>query len=263
MIVTRYISQKMLLVGLALSITVAAIFGLERSGALTSANIWLLNQSRDAGLVLDQLRIEGADRTERFDILSVLEVDGGMPLLAVELEEIRTRLESLPWVRRAAVARRFPNELGIIIEERQPFALWQKNGTLHLVDTEGHIIDGVSLTEFESLRILVGDGAPEASTELAALSAIDPDLMAQVRSVIRVGDRRWDLLFTNGIRVKLPDNATDWDSEAAFARFSDLEANDRLLDREVSVIDMRFDDRIVLRVLPAGRRAMDGLEERT
>lgn len=263
MILTRFISQKILLIGLAFSIAAAGLFGLERSGALKSASIWLLDQSRDAGLVLDQLRIEGAERTKRYDILSVLEVDGGMPLLAVELEEIRERLESLPWVRRAAVARRFPNELAIIIEERQPFALWQKNGILQLVDTEGQIVKGVGLTEFESLRILVGDGAPEASMELAALSAIDPDLMALVRSVIRVGNRRWDLLFTNGIRVKLPDNATDWDSESAFARFSELEANDRLLDREVSVIDMRFDDRIVLRVLPAGRRAMDGLEERT
>ena len=86
-------------------------------------------------------------------------------------------------------------------------------------------------------------------------------MAARVTTVVRVGERRWDLIFDNGIRVKLPDNSDPkYKSSTAWERFVRLEKKHRLLAREVSVIDMRIADRLIMRVTPAGRRMMDGKE---
>jgi len=238
-----------------LALAVAALFG------QAFAATWMQETSRQAGFVLSNLSIEGNVRTRQADILATLDIDTGMPLMAVDLQALQHRVEALPWVRLVTVTRILPGDINLHIEERKPFALWQRAGQLRLIDEEGVVITQRGLTAFSGLPMIVGDGAPHEMGKLFQMLSAAPDLAQRVKTAVRVGDRRWDLLFDNGIRVKLPEDLDPvYGSDKAWSRLDRLEKQHRLLAREVSVIDMRIPDRLIMRVTPAGRRMMDGKE---
>ena len=46
-------------------------------------------------------------------------------MLLVDLDEVKARLELLPWVEEASVGRVLPDRLVVDIKEREPAAIWQ------------------------------------------------------------------------------------------------------------------------------------------
>jgi len=82
---------------------------------------------------------------------------------AVDLAEVRTALEALPWVRSVRVRRVWPDRLEVTLEEHVPLAHWGENAS---VNTFGERFDARSeapLDEFartvEEFRALGGRGA--------------------------------------------------------------------------------------------------------
>ena len=67
---------------------------------------------------------------------------------------------------------------------------------------------------------------------------------------MRVAGRRWDIELSNGIRIKLPENG----AERALKQVAEMAGEERILEREISVIDMRLIDRVVLRLEPAAAK---------
>lgn len=227
----------------------------------SSANIWFMETSRDAGLVLSSLKVSGTSRTSDHDLQAVLDIDNGMPLLAIDLDNLQARIEALPWVKQAIINRQLPGELVIDVTEREPYALVQSAGRLALVDSEGVRITEQGLSAFRHLPLLVGDLAATDYGTFEQLMAEQPTLAARVKSAVRVGGRRWDIIFDNGVRVKLPaEHLTDYNAALAWRKFADIERRQQLLAREISVIDLRQPDRLIVRVTPLGRRKMTGKE---
>ncbi len=222
---------------------------------------WLLETSRQAGFALSELTVEGEKRTAYNDVLAALDIDDGMAILAVDLDIIQTRIETLPWVKSAKISRIFPGEIKISIIEREAFALWQYDGKVHLIDPEGVIITSRGLTEFSSLPLIVGAAASSKIDTLFSKLEETPALSKRVKTAVYVGERRWDIVFDNGIRVKLPeDTPSNYTGTDAWNKFARLQSEHNFLARELSVIDMRIKDRVVVRVTPSGRRQMDGKE---
>ena len=50
----------------------------------------------------------------------------------VNLNQVRSLFESVPWVRRASVRRIWPDALRVSIEEQQPLALWNENQMVNI-----------------------------------------------------------------------------------------------------------------------------------
>ncbi|MBO6505569.1 MAG: cell division protein FtsQ/DivIB [Kordiimonadaceae bacterium] len=224
-------------------------------------NILWMETTSDAGLVLSNVEISGLQRTNIRDVEAVLDVDTGMPLLAIDLVALQARVEALPWVKEATINRQMSGDMIIEIEERVPFALSQLNGQVNLIDADGVAITNRGLGAFEGLVLLVGKVSRQHLMEFQTLMQANPEIGSQIRSAIWVNDRRWDIVFKNGIRVKLPSALAEaYNMQSAWNRFVDLNREHRLLDREVSVIDMRMNDRLVVRVTPAGRVKMSGEE---
>ena len=55
-------------------------------------------------------------------LAAAVDVKRGDPILSLDLDAVRHRLESIGWVKQATVWRQLPDTLNIEIEERQPFA---------------------------------------------------------------------------------------------------------------------------------------------
>lgn len=253
-----YVRARMALVSVSfgfLAIVTAAVL------LKNETNVWWMETTSDAGLVLSNIEIKGLNRTKRRDVEAVLDVDTGMPLLAIDLAALQTRVEALPWVKEATITRELPGNMSIEIKERVPYALSQIDGHVNLVDPDGVTITNRGLGAFRDFVLIVGKVSKMQLTQFQSLMDTNPNMSKRVRSAVWVNDRRWDIVFKNGVRVKLPSAmAETYDMQAAWARFGELNAEHRLLEREVSVIDMRLNDRLVVRVTPAGRVKMSGDE---
>src|SRR5690606_18038171 len=119
-----------------------------------------LNLSREAGLAVADVLLEGRERTDAGLLLAVLDVKRGDALLGIDVAAARERLEAINWVRSAVIERGLPHTLYVRIEERQPMALWQRGEKLVLVDAEGVVILRDNIAAFGHLPVLVGDEAP-------------------------------------------------------------------------------------------------------
>ncbi|MCM0019823.1 MAG: FtsQ-type POTRA domain-containing protein [Tagaea sp.] len=202
-----------------------------------------LNASARAGLAIGDVVVEGRERTAARDVLAVLDARRGAPILAFDPHAAKIELETLPWVRRAAVERRLPDTIHVRLEERVPLALWQTRGRFHVIDVEGREIAGVDPGRFARLVVVVGDDAPPHAAALIALLDTEPAMRARIAAAVRVGGRRWNLNLDNGVVVNLPET----NAGAAYERLAQLARDNALVERDLVSVDLRLPDRLILR----------------
>jgi cell division protein FtsQ len=235
---------------LVLGTSAAGAWYVERDGRLAAiiaqAQTRLAATGADLHLTIESVQVVGRERANRRAILDALGVRRGMPILSVDLDAAEARLETVPWIRSASIERLLPDTLYLRIIERTPLALWQHGGKFDLIDQDGNVIANADPAAFPTLPQVVGDGAPAATPDLLALLAAEPALQQHVTAAVRVGARRWNVEFDNGIEVALPETG----AAAAWHRLAALDRSDHLLARDVQTIDMRLPDRLVLRVTP-------------
>lgn len=199
-----------------------------------------------SGLAVTSLHIEGRKRTSMHEVMQAINIKKNDPIMQLSLSEIRDRLKEVPTIREAAVERALPGDLYIRIIEREPVAIWQHQGELSLVDDNGVIMDGMDMTPYRHLPLIVGDGAPQHVRELMDIFARSPEMMQEFASAIRVGDRRWNIRLQSDIEIKLPEvGAGD-----ALGRLATLDKNEQLLQRTIKVIDLRVPDRVFIKLSP-------------
>jgi cell division protein FtsQ len=224
-------------------------FALSRSPdgrqLLAQAGDRVLQASAALGLVVSDIEVEGRETTDAATILAALAADRGTPILAVSPSRAKQQLESLPWVRSAAIERRLPATLFVRLVERHPLAVWQHDGRLELIDNRGEVIPVKDLGRFAKLPTVVGEQAAGHAAALIDMLGREPELAARVSDAVRVDDRRWNVRIDHAIDVLLPEE----NPAAAWARLAVLERQNNLLKRDVQTVDMRLPDRLVLRAL--------------
>jgi cell division protein FtsQ len=217
--------------------------------AYDGARTHVLALSGAAGLKVQEIFIEGRAETPGQHVLEVLNVNRGTPILGFNPAMAKAELEQLPWIKEASVERRLPDTILVRIVERRPLALWQRGGRMAVIDQDGTEIKGADPARFAGLPLVVGDDAPAHASALLALMALEPDLQKRVIAAIRVGARRWNLRMDAGDGVAVDVQLPEINPGEAWARLAELERVNRLLDRSVSVIDMRFPDRLIVRAV--------------
>ena len=210
--------------------------------ALDLAYRYALEASVTAGLRVEDVLLDGREHTTRDQIIAALGLQRGDPMLAFDPFTLRQRVETLPWVHTARVERLFPSTMRISITERNPIALWQKNGQFHIVDDEGVVIADSAPERYRDLLIVVGEDAPKHVPELVVMLAAEPALKQRVSAAVWVGERRWNLRFDDRIDVRLP----ELEATAAWGKLARLEREFGILGRDVDAIDMRLPDRLVV-----------------
>ena len=168
------------------------------------------------------------------------------PQALVSVSEIRRRLLDYGWVKDARVSRRLPDGLVIDIVERTPAALWQNEGRLALIDSQGVVLDRVPVDKMPDLPLLIGPGANTQEEQLDRLMAAVPTLKPQLSSATWVGGRRWDLNFQSGEIVALPEGEEG--AKAALMKFARLDKQTGLLGRDVVRFDLRVPGKMIARL---------------
>ncbi len=208
----------------------------------------LLTATAALGFEVREVFVVGRVQTPRTQLLKALGANRGSAILGVDLTAARQRIIALPWVSDASVERVLPDTVVIRIIERKPVALWQRHGTFTLVDAAGETIAGADAAAFNTLLVIVGEGAPERAVALREMLAGEETIGPRVKGAVWVGRRRWDLALEGGITVRLPDH----DPTGALHRLAAYQRVHRLLERGVQTIDLRLADRVVIRRAPKG-----------
>jgi cell division protein FtsQ len=243
----RWYRPALYAVGAGLGLLLGGGFGIWAisSGRLAEAESSLVGRAlaltADAGLAVRQVYVDGRLRTGLPELRARLGVKVGDPILGIDTEAARERLEQLRWVDQASVVRMLPDHLYIHLIEREPLALWQRDHEFAVIDRSGAVIesglDDARLPEaYRHLRVLVGADAPSHAAALFALLSTEPALSDRVVAATWVGDRRWDLHLDNGIDVMLPEHHP----QAAWHLLAAKAHDEALLQRAIKVVDLRL-----------------------
>ncbi len=103
-------------------------------GGLYAGFIFLRNL---AFFSLEKIEISGVKKASPAEIEALMRVRRGENLFRLDLEEIRRRVETHPWVRRARVSRKLPRTLRVHIKEEEPVAITVLEERLYFLNEEG------------------------------------------------------------------------------------------------------------------------------
>ena len=189
-------------------------------------------------------QISGAGSTLEEDIREVLPVDFPISSFSIDVQEMRKILVELDPVADASLRVR-DGILFIDVSERNPAFVWRKRDGLELLDETGHYVRSITARmDYPDLPLVAGEGADENIAQARALLASAAPLAERLRGLIYVGERRWDLALDRNQRIMLPAEG----AVQALEKILILNDTQELLDRAISVVDMRLSDRPTLRL---------------
>ena len=146
----------------------------------------------ELGFGVEEVLVAGRSRTDRDALLSAVGVERGTPILSFRPEMARAAILEIPWVKSVRVERRLPDTILVRVEERRPMAIWQHQGLIRMIDTDGGLIDVEPPRRFEGLPIVVGPDAPNLPAAVQLALRVDFVWLGRDREgvlVPRVGDR--------------------------------------------------------------------------
>ena len=205
-------------------------------------------------------RVEGASDDLAEAVRAKLALPLPMSSFDIDLDAARDRIEALEAVKKADLRVRSGGVLQVLITERVPVAVWRTEDGLTLVDETGHRVAGLlSRADRADLPLIAGEGADAATPEALELIAAAGPLTPRIRGLVRMGDRRWDIVLDRDQRILLPEK----NPVQALERLLALDHAQDLMNRDILTVDLRSDHRPTLRLTPnalAEIRRAQGLE---
>lgn len=165
----------------------------------------------------------------------------------LDMDAIREVAEGLDAVAGAQVSVRSGGVLQVLLTERDPIAVWRRESGLDLIDATGHRVAGLAARgDRADLPLVAGEGADAAMDEAMAIFNAAQPIGPRLRGLMRMGERRWDVVLDRDQRILLPqDNPV-----AALERLLALDHAEKILDRDILTIDLRNNNRPALRLAP-------------
>lgn len=218
----------------------------DRQEALARAVVDLRQQIETRPeFMVNLLAIEGASAPTETHIRSIFPYALPLSSFDLDLAAVQALVTDLPVVAKAAVRIRQGGVLAVEVSERLPVALWRTHHGIGIVDLEGVVIGAVeSRAHRADLPIIAGEGADRAVAEALDILAAATPLGARVKGLVRIGERRWDVVLDRDQRILLPEAAP----ARALERVIVLHQVHDMLERDLAVVDMRLAERPTLRL---------------
>ena len=251
--------------------------GLPTLLVLAVAGLWLADEGRRASVTQSFVQLKEKFQNRPEFLVSLVSVEGCSKDLAeavrarlglqlpkssfdLDLEAARMRIEELDAVKSAELRVRSGGVLQVVVTEREPVAVWRMDEVLTLVDDSGHRVAGLhARSDRPDLPLIAGEGADAATPEALEILAAAGPLAPRIRGLVRMGERRWDIVLDRDQRILLPTE----EPVRALERLLALDHAQDILARDLLSVDLRVPARPTLRLTPFAMtelRRAQGLE---
>lgn len=170
--------------------------------------------SRSSLFDVDRVVVEGADRSGPHPVLDASGIGPGRAMVSVDREASVARVEALPWVSEARVARSWPATVRIDVTEREPVAVAGEGPSTVVVDNTGRILGAAGPADarlpWAGPAPIGGPGgllAPSRRPVASLLAELPPSLHAEVTEGTVTGDGALAVVLHDGIVVRLGDGS--------------------------------------------------------
>jgi cell division protein FtsQ len=159
--------------------------------------------TRSSLLDVDRVQVVGGPTTGAEAIRAAAGIRPGDQMVDLDLTAARARIEALPWVRSARLARAWPGTVRIVVAERQPVArIADGAGHWWLADGTGRLLALVPTPPDGLVEVagVVGGGqpgarlAPRAASALAMIQRLPAEVAARTVGLRFRGDTEIDLV---------------------------------------------------------------------
>jgi len=214
------------------------------AGAALLLALWL----RSGLIGADQWPIRWLDvegdltRTSASQVRAAVASPAARGFFAVDLEQVRERVESLPWIAHAEVSRHWPDALRVQVMEHQPVARWNDD---RLFSDQGEVfrVDGsegmqglASLNGPESMRDQVLEGWLGMRRQLGRIGRDIVELSVDERGA-------WRLRLDDGVRLVLGRERV----EQRLGRYMAVHQALAGQVRRIGTVDMRYTNGLAVR----------------
>ena len=241
------LSPKLALVGavavLALALGATLATGHRGQRLATAIGTGVDGRFGQAGFRLRTIEVQGASSLAAADIVKAAQIYKNQPLLGLDLNRLKARVEAVGWVKEARVVRLLPDTLVVAVVERRQMAVWQHAGRQVVIDDHGQPIPEADPSRFATLPLVVGEGGAAHAPEILPVIAQRPKLIGQMDALVRVDDRRWDVRMKDGSLIQLPADGV----ENALMQLERLDQRSRILELGFDRIDLRNPDVVAVR----------------
>ena len=194
--------------------------------------------------MLSALSIQGSSDSLNAEIREILGLNFPISSFDLDLADLRNRVLSLPPVETAEVRLEGGSILHVKVKEKVPALLLKDDTGIHVLNKNGDYIRPLLSTEYGSkLPVITGQGAQKAAAEAFILFSALHDKLDEVRGLVLVGGRRWNIVLKSGQVIMLPEKK----SEQAVQKILILDKAEKILSRDIAVFDFRLPYRITLR----------------
>ncbi|MFU8881928.1 MAG: cell division protein FtsQ/DivIB [Rhodobacterales bacterium] len=195
--------------------------------------------------MVNLMAIDGASSTVAADIRDAVALEFPLSSFDLELEAILATIRALPAVSDARLRVRSGGILQVDVTERIPAVVWRRGDGLVVLDAAGFVTGPAATREAHAtLPLIAGEGADQHVTEALDLVRAAGPLGARMRGLVRIGERRWDVVLDRDQRILLPEDAP----VQALERVIALGQVHEMLERDLSVVDMRLAARPTIRM---------------
>lgn len=238
----------------------ATVAAMVIAGALAwlAMSAWRAQSSRMNLLPVREVVFTG--ELSRVDAEELKRLAGGIRnagMLGTDLNEVKSAVKQVEWVRDAEVRRRFPGTLVVAVREQTPFARWVATDAIgdpdrsFLVNTDGDVFEA----ETEEALPLLGGPDGSAREVLAGYQAFRALLapIARDAAEVRLSPRRaWQVKLAGGAILELGRN----DAPLRLSRFVRAFPQVPALQEANAHVDLRYQAGLSVRgTAPAPIRA--------
>ena len=123
-------------------------------------------------LEIKETSVRGLKELTEKDVLSLVEIQPGQNILAVNVDVLARRVAVNPWIKNVYVGREFPNRIVVDVRERYPIALVKQGSEFYLMDSDGNVFKRLAQGDEVDLAIITGINVQDKTKSKLTLDTI-------------------------------------------------------------------------------------------
>ncbi len=221
---------------------------LDRETNLSANIIKRINNFSDTFALNKALKIEGInviadDPLIVKKVINSLDLKFPLNSLSIDVSKLRAKLEKISFVKSATVRITSAGFIEIVIISRNPVVIHRLGTKYVLLDLDGFEVEQVhSRKDRHDLPVLVGAGAQDSVYEALSLLLESKNLVTRIRGLVRVGERRWNVVLDRNQKIYLPDTHV----LEAMKKVVSLHEGQKIFDRDIAYVDLRDINRPII-----------------